>query len=98
RHAPADDAGDDVVGTAGRKRHDQFDGFCWKILRGGRVRQQQHQASHDCAENPHASPLTDFCPWCTSFETPRKSAAPEDKGEAPASCSIASSRLNTLGE
>ena len=62
RHALADDAGDDVVGTAGRKRHDQFYRFFGKILRGGRGRQQQQrQAGHELRQEFSCKPpLTDF--------------------------------------
>ena len=42
RHALADHARDDVVGAAGRKRHDQPDRLGRKILRPARQCRQQH--------------------------------------------------------
>ncbi len=57
RHALADDAGDDVVGPAGRERHDQLDGFRREILRRGERRQQrERQHRQQPANHFHASP------------------------------------------
>ena len=53
RHALADHPRDDVIGPAGRERHDQFDGLCRKILRRGQRGQQQRKSGHQRSENSH---------------------------------------------
>ncbi len=54
RHALADHARDDVVGTAGWERHDQLDWLVREILRRGQCRQQQQrQSRQQPAEKSH---------------------------------------------
>ena len=53
RHALADQARDDVVGAAGRKRHDQLDRFAWEILRCRHGGQQHGQSGEKHAKSLH---------------------------------------------